>query len=106
MESASAYFAEGPKSLASSCDVVLLLDDGVRLPAHLHMLEGPLSRASRDSPVEVPLSECSTDEARHFLSVLYSGNGSKSRNALHLSTARLAHKYGMQVYLHYQGESL
>ena len=108
-ESASAYFAEGQKSLASSCDIVLVLDDGVRLPAHSHVLarllslfsdmldEGPLCRASRDSPVEVPLSECSTNEAIHFLSVLYPVNGSKSRGAPHLSTARLAHKYGTQV---------
>ena len=78
MESASAYFAEGRKSLASSCDIVLVLDDGVRPPAHSHVLarlspvfadmldKGPLSRASRDSPVEVPLSECSTDEAHNF----------------------------------------
>ena len=78
INSASAYFAEGPKSLASSCDIVLVLDNGVRLPAHSHVLarlspvfsdmldEGSLSRASRDSPVEVPLSECSTDEAIHF----------------------------------------
>ena len=118
MDGTIAYFAEGPKSLASSCDIVLVLDDGVRLPAHLPVLarlspvfsdmldDGPLSRASRDSPVEVPLSECSTDEAIHFLSVLYSVNGSKSTGAAHLSTARLAHKYGMQVYFHHQRVSV
>ena len=115
MERAFAYLADGPKSLASSCDIVVVLDNGVRLPAHSHVLarlspvfsdmldEGPLSRASRDSPVEVPLSECSTDEAIHFLSVLYSVNGSQSTGAAHLSTARLAHKYGMQVYHRHQG---
>jgi hypothetical protein len=65
-----------------------------------------MPRAFRDSPFEVPLSECSTDEAIHFLSVLYSVNGSKSRGAPHLSTARLAHKYGMQVNFHRQGVSL
>ena len=53
------YFADVPQGLANSCDTLLLLDDGTKLPAHAAILarssgvfsgmldEGPLADASR-----------------------------------------------------------
>ena len=77
------YFTDMPESLAKSCDTLLLLDDGSKLPVHAAILarssevfsgmldEGPLAAASRDDMVVVPLSECkrmwSTDSSRSYI---------------------------------------
>ena len=57
MQGRFAYLAEGPEGLVNSCDILLKLDDGTRLPAHSPVLarfspvfagmldEGPLSGA-------------------------------------------------------------
>ena len=110
MESTYAYFAEGPKCLVNSCDILLKLDDGTKLPAHSPVLArfspvfaglldgGCLSRASREHKVELPMSGCPREEVISFLSVLYSASPDKRIDqASAISTARLADKLGMQV---------
>ena len=74
------YFQEGPESLAKSTDILLKLNDGIVLPAHLQVLvqrsqvfsdmldEGPLSSASRQNPDHSAASDCSKEDAIKFLS--------------------------------------
>ena len=117
MESTYDYFAEGPKCLVNSCDILLRLDDhhhdGTRLPAHSHVLArfspvfaglldgGSLSGASREHQVELPVTDCSREEAIPFLSVLYSASPDKRIDqASAMSSAKLAHRFGMQVLIY------
>ena len=73
-----------PQRLQKSCDVLLKLDDGNKLPAHSLFLahsmtefckmlgnDGPLARASQENVVTIPFSGCSLLEARQFLSAIY-----------------------------------
>ena len=111
MQSEFAYLSEGPEGLVKSCDIVLKLDGGASLPAHSHVLarflpvfagmleEGPLSGASGRSSVDVPLSGFSQDEATKFLSMLYSVTPNKHLIASPFAMVKMAHKYGMQVFL-------
>lgn len=104
MQGRFTYLAEGPEGLVNSCDRLLKLDDGTRLPAHSPVLarfspvfagmldEGPLSGGSAKSKVDVPLSGCSLDEA-----MLYSADPNKHLIASPFATVKVAHKYGMQV---------
>ena len=106
------YLAGSPKGFAHSCDILLKLDDGSEVPAHSQVLaryskvfsdmleeDGPLNRASGTSKVIVPINECSKDEAIQWLCVVYSfAPTSLIGEATGLSTARLAHKYGMKVW--------
>ena len=78
-----AYLAEGPEGLANSCDILLNLDDGTKLPAHSQVLAryskvfsdmidgGPLSSASSSSKMSVPMSG-SKCEIITFPSIIYS----------------------------------
>ena len=77
------YFADVPQGLANSCDTLLLLDDGTKLPVHAAILarsselfcgmldEGPLAAASRNNMVVVPISECTEDLVKRLLSIIY-----------------------------------
>ena len=47
----------------------------------------------------MPLSGCSQDEAIKFLSMLYSATPNKHLIASPFATVKMAHKYGMQVFL-------
>lgn len=118
MESTYAYFAEGPKCLVNSCNILLKLDDGTKLPAHSPVLArlspvfaglldgGSLSGASREHKVELPMNACSRAEAISFLSVLYSASPDKRIDqASAISTARLADMFGMQVLFYTTSES-
>ena len=110
MERVHDYLTQGPDDLLELCDVLLKLDDGTELPAHKLILaqrisvfygmvaEGPLSKATVENVVSVPFSECSLEEAEHFLAALYSPRPEKcidSRFAAPI--ARLSHKYGLKV---------
>ncbi len=78
------YLHGKPESFVNSCDVLLKLDDGSKLPAHslflashsrvcADMLDGgPLSAASALNKIELPLTDCSKDTAISLLKVLYS----------------------------------
>ncbi|CAL5225856.1 g8639 [Coccomyxa viridis] len=107
MGSSHPYFAKGQRNPLESCDILLKLDDGTELPAHIQVLArcmpifddmlagGPLAKASMTNVVRVPFSDCSLEEARHFLAAIYSIEASEyidERSAL--SRARLSHKYG------------
>ena len=84
MEEEYIYLREGPEGLCQSCDILLILDDGSKLPVHSSVLarcsplfnemanEGTLSKAPAGSMVTVPFTDCSQEEATSFLSVLYS----------------------------------
>ena len=73
------YFADVPQGLANSCDTLLLLDDGTKLPVHAAVLArssevfagmldgGPLAAASQNNMVVVPISECTEDVANRLL---------------------------------------
>ena len=104
------YFTDMPESLAKSCDTLLLLDDGSKLPVHAAILarssevfsgmldEGPLAAASRDDMVVVPLSECKKDVANRLLSIIYTANIQKyitTSSAWDL--ASLGHKLDIKV---------
>lgn len=106
-----AYMADGPDDLEESCDVLLKLDGGKELPVHSQVLarcmpmfsgmiaDGPLPRASAENAVSVPFSECSVEEATHFLSALYSVRSSDFINGdSALFMARLSHKYAVKVH--------
>ena len=110
MESDLSYFSEGPPGLPNSCDILLRLDDGKELSAHSQILArcmsvltgmidgGPLSSASAANVVNVPFSECSLEEAKRFLSAVYSCTPSKHiEDTSALPIARLSHKYGGEV---------
>ncbi len=104
------YLKEGPKCLLISCDVLLGLDDGTKLPVHSHVLarcsspfanmldDGPLSSASPANKITVPFEDCSREEADSFLSAVYSLTPQEHiEEASALSIARLGHKYGLKV---------
>ena len=69
------HFLDVPQGLANSCDTLLLLDDGTKLPVHAAFLarwsgvfscmlnEGLLAAASRNNMIVVPVSECTKDVA-------------------------------------------
>ncbi len=110
MGSSHPYFAKGQRNPLESCDILLKLDDGTELPAHIQVLArcmpifddmlagGPLAKASVTNVVRVPFSDCSLEEARHFLAAIYSIEASEyidERSAL--SSARLSHKDGGEV---------
>ena len=110
MQTEYPYLAEGPEGLLRTCDVQLKLDDGTVFPAHTPVLarfsnvfndmldDGPLSCASGMKKADVPLTDCSEDEAISFLIILYSASPQKHiSGASALSTAKIAHKYGMEV---------
>ena len=104
------YFADVPKSLAKSCDTLLLLDDGVKLPVHAAILArssevfsdmldgGPLAAASQSNMVVVPISECTEDVANRLLSIIYTGKYQKYiTESSALSLASLGHKMHSKV---------
>lgn len=104
------YGQEGPQGLLESCDIVLRLDDGSKLPVHSPILarcspvfnrmlyEGTLSRSKAGIMVTVPFSDCSREEATSFLSVLYSLKPhQRIDKASAFSIARLGDKYGAKV---------
>ena len=104
------YFTGMPESLAKSCDTLLLLDDGTKLPAHAAILArsselfsdmldgGPLAAASQSNMVVVPISECKEDVANSLLAIIYTSNYRKyitESSALTLAT--LGHKLNVKV---------
>ena len=104
------YFTDMPKSLAKSCDTLLLLDDGTRLPAHAAILarlsevfsamldEGPLAAASRVKVVVVPVSECTEDVAKSLLSIMYTSDYQDHiTESSALPLASLGHKLDIKV---------
>ena len=104
------YFSDVPQGLANSCDTLLLLDDGTKLPAHAAILarlsgvfsgmldEGPLAAASRSNMVVVPISECTEDVANRLLSIIYTVDTRKHiTEETALSLASLGHKLNMKV---------
>lgn len=110
MEENQVYFAEVSERLVNSCDIVLKLDDGSALPAHSQIIArfsqvfadmldgGPLAAALGSAKVDLPLSDCSKEDTLTFLSVIYSPNPRRHiEETSALSTARIAHKYGMKV---------
>lgn len=104
------YFADVPQGLANSCDTLLLLDDGTKLPAHAAILarssgvftcmldEGPLAAASRKNMVVVPIYECTEDVVKRLLSIIYTSDLQKdTTESSALSVASLGHKLDMKV---------
>ena len=104
------YFADVPQGLANSCDTLLLLDDGTKLPAHAAVLArlsvvfsdmldgGPLAAASRHYVVIVPISECSVDAANRLLSFIYTFDTKiRFTEASALCLANLGHKLDIKV---------
>ena len=104
------HFADVPQGLANSCDTILLLDDGTKLPAHAAILarvsgvfssmldEGPLAAASRKNMVVVPIYECTEDVLKRLLSIIYTSRYQKDTNeSSALSLASLGHKLDMKV---------
>ena len=104
------YFTGVPQGLASSCDTLLLLDDGTRLPAHAAILarlsgvfsgmldEGPLAAASRENMVVVPISECTEDVVNRLLAIIYTVETKKHiTEETASSLASLSHKLDMKV---------
>ena len=104
------YFADVPKSLAKSCDTLLLLDDGTKLPVHAAILArsselfsdmldgGPLAAASQINMVVIPISECTKDVANRLLSIIYTGKYQKHiTESSALSLASLGHKLNSKV---------
>ena len=104
------YFADAPQGLANSCDTLLLLDDGTKLPAHAAILarssgvfssmldEGPLAAALRKNMVVVPISECTEDVVKRLLSIIYTSDYQKdTTESSALSLASLGHKLDMKV---------
>ena len=69
------------------------------MPVFSGMVDGgPLSSASVGNVVSVPFSECSLEEARRFLSAIYSFRAHEHIDDVSaLSIARLSHKYGLEV---------
>ncbi len=101
---------EGPAGLLATCDILLSLDDGSELPTHSQILarcspvfnglgeEGILSKSSSADKVVLPFSDCSREAAIDFLVAIYSLRPHEViKEASALSTARLAHKYGVKV---------
>ena len=104
------YFTDMPKSLAKSCDTLLQLDDGTRLPAHAAILarlsevfsamldEGPLAAASRINVVVVPVSDCTEDVAKRLLSIIYTSDYQDHiTESSALPLASLGHKLDIKV---------
>ena len=104
------YFADVPQGLANSCDTILLLDDGTKLPAHAAILarvsgvfssmldEGPLAAASRKIMVVVPIYECTQDVLKRLLSIIYTSRYQiDTTESSALSLASLGHKLDMKV---------
>ena len=104
------YFTGVPLSPANSCDTLLLLDDGTKLPAHAAILArlsgvfsgmldgGPLAAASRENMVVVPISECTEDVASRLLAIIYTVETRKHiSEETALSLASLSHKLDMKV---------
>ena len=104
------YFADVPQGLANSCDTLLLLDDGTKLPAHAAILArlsgvfsgmldgGPLAAATQNNMVVVPISECTEDVANRLLSIIYTVDTKKHiTESSALSLASLGHKLDMKV---------
>ena len=110
------YLALRPDSPPQTCDSLLRLDDGTRLPVHSRVLQTysivfrdmfsdlnynePLS-ASSPAREELPFVDCSREVATGFLSMLYSAvsmseAGLLSRDLLN-SIARLGHKFDIKV---------
>ena len=107
---AHSYFAGVPQGLAKSCDTVLLLDDGTKLPAHAAILalhselfsdmldEGPLAEASRNKVVVVPVSECTEDVAKRLLPIIYTSDYQEYiTESSAWSLADLGHKLNIKV---------
>ncbi len=110
------YLAEGSQGLQNTCDVLLKLDDGTELPVHSQVLarcipvfygmmdSGTLSATSVLNKVSVPFSDCSVEEAKHFLSAIYSFRAHDHIDKdCALSIARLSHKYDVVVRLFCSG---
>ena len=104
------YLTDAPQGLANSCDTLLLLDDGKKLPAHAAILarlsgvfcgmldEGPLTTASRDNMVVVPIDECTEDVAKRLLSIIYTFNYRKYiTESSAFPLASLGHKLDIKV---------
>ncbi len=100
-------------SFVKSCDVLLKLDDGSRLPAHSQILarfskvcasmldeDGPLSSASASNKALLPLTDCSEATATKLLSMLYSPQQydylRQDRDSC-MAIASLAHDLEMEV---------
>ncbi len=106
------YLDGTPDSFRKSCDVLLKLDDGSKLPAHALFLaryskvfaamldDGPLSAASVLNKAELPLADCSKTAALSLLAVTYSNKESKNiSKESSMAVASLAHRLDMQVCL-------
>ena len=104
------YFADVPQGLANSCDTLLLLDDGTKLPVHAAILArlsgvfsgmldgGPLAAASQNNVVVVPIEECAKDVASRFLSIVYTGESQEHiTESSAWNLADLGHKLNMKV---------
>lgn len=110
MEEQHTYFTDVPQGLANSCDTLLLLDDGTKLPAHAAILArlsgvfsgmldgGPLAAASHNNMVVVPIGECTGNVADRLLSIVYTGQYKQHiTESSAWELASLGHKLNMKV---------
>ena len=107
------YLKGCPEAFAKSCDVLLKLDDGSKLPAHSQILArfsgvfasmldgGAWSDISATKKATVLLPACSRATATSLLSVLYSGPSQSMDHITKgssLAIARVAHRLKMEVH--------
>ena len=104
------YLDEGSEYLLDTCDIVLSLDDGTKMPVHSQVLArcspvfhgmlagGTLTNSTARNTVAVPFGDCSRQEAAKFLSAIYSMNARKHIDEAYVYfIARLADRYGVMV---------
>ena len=110
MDQEYSHLDEGPEYLLETCDILLSLDDGSKVPVHSQVLarcspvfhgmvvEGTVTKPTAGHTVTVPFGDCSREEATNFLSVLYSLKPYKHINhASAFSIARLGDRYDVKV---------